>query len=231
MARPPKPERKTELLAEILTYLLNKSVADLTFRSLADGLGISSYVLVYHFGNREQLVGEIVRSIESRQDHIKHADVSQVSREQFAEWLNNAWQWCLQQRNRNLQRLEFEASMQDLVLPVQRGDAQESFRLWFEVARNWLRVQGVSDAVAVTDARLFAASFYGLQYDYVVMNDADAATAAFSRMVDVFFQNLDFRLGKSDLPGFTGGVSVAGGSSDGGSSDGANAATTAPADA
>ena len=50
MARPARPERKSELLSAILDYLMDKTLAELTFRSLADGLGVSSYVLVYHFG-------------------------------------------------------------------------------------------------------------------------------------------------------------------------------------
>jgi len=40
------------LLSAILDYLMDKTLAELTFRSLAEGLGISAYVLVYHFGSR-----------------------------------------------------------------------------------------------------------------------------------------------------------------------------------
>ena len=70
MARPTRDERKAELLAAILDYLMDKTLAELTFRSLAEGLGMSAYVLVYHFGTRDQLINDIVVSIESRLDRM-----------------------------------------------------------------------------------------------------------------------------------------------------------------
>ncbi|WP_243400645.1 TetR/AcrR family transcriptional regulator [Arthrobacter sp. Bz4] len=79
MARPPNPERKTELLDQILDYLLDKTFAGLSFRTLADGLGISSYVLVYHFGNREELVNQIVTHIERRDETVKMPDPAELS--------------------------------------------------------------------------------------------------------------------------------------------------------
>src|SRR5918995_187570 len=113
MARPAKPERKAELLAAILDYLMDKTLAELTFRSLADGLGISSYVLVYHFGNREQLIAEIISSIESRLDPMRSTDVRDIDREAWRAFLLQSWQWTMAQRNRHLARLEFEATAQD----------------------------------------------------------------------------------------------------------------------
>ena len=98
MARPAKPERKAELLSAILDYLMDKTLAELTFRSLADGLGISAYVLVYHFGSREQLVNEIIRSIESRLDSMRGADVRDIDREAWRTYLLESWQWTMASR-------------------------------------------------------------------------------------------------------------------------------------
>lgn len=139
MARPAKPERKAELLSAILDYLMDRTLAELTFRSLAEGLGISTYVLVYHFGSREQLVNDIVAA-------------------------------------------------------EPRGTSQENFRMLHQMTRDWLVVQGIPVEFADTDARLFTSTFYGLQFDYVVMNQAEAATRAFELMLTVFFNNLESRL-------------------------------------
>ena len=35
-------------------------------------------------------------------------------------------------------------------------------------ARDWLMLQGIREEFADTDARLFTAAFYGLQFDFVV---------------------------------------------------------------
>ncbi|WP_285319220.1 TetR/AcrR family transcriptional regulator [Pseudarthrobacter sp. lyk4-40-TYG-27] len=194
MARPSRSERKTELLAAILDYLMDKTLAELSFRSLAEGLGISSYTLVYHFGSREQLINDIVVSIESRLDRMRNTDVRDIDRDAWRAFLLDSWQWTMAQRNRHLTRLEFEATAQDVVAATPRGTAQEHFRLLHHKTRDWLMVQGIPEEYADTDARLFTSTFYGLQFDFVVMNQPDAATKAFELMLAVFFNNLETRL-------------------------------------
>lgn len=194
MARPTRQERKAELLAAILDYLMDKTLAGLTFRSLADGLGMSAYVLVYHFGSRDQLINDIVVSIESRLDRMRNTDVRDIDRAAWREFLLDSWQWTMAQRNRHLTRLEFEATAQDIVAAEPRGTSQEHFRMLHHKTRDWLMVQGISEDFADTDARLFTSTFYGLQFDFVVMNEPEAATKAFELMLTVFFNNLETRL-------------------------------------
>jgi AcrR family transcriptional regulator len=71
MPRQPDPLRKPQLLGEILEYLLDKSLASVSFRTLAQALGFSTYTLVYHFGSREQLLSEIVSAVSTRTDMIE----------------------------------------------------------------------------------------------------------------------------------------------------------------
>ncbi|MEV8130082.1 TetR/AcrR family transcriptional regulator [Pseudarthrobacter oxydans] len=194
MARPTRDERKAELLAAILDYLMDKTLAELTFRSLADGLGMSAYVLVYHFGSRDQLINDIVVSIESRLDRMRNTDVRDIDRAAWRDFLLDSWQWTMAQRNRHLTRLEFEATAQDIVAAEPRGTSQEHFRMLHHKTRDWLMVQGVPEEFADTDARLFTSTFYGLQFDFVVMNEPEAATKAFELMLTVFFNNLETRL-------------------------------------
>ena len=194
MARPTRSERKAELLAAILDYLMDKTLAELTFRSLAEGLGMSAYVLVYHFGSRDQLINDIVVSIESRLDRMRNTDVRDIDRAAWREFLLDSWQWTMAQRNRHLTRLEFEATAQDIVAAEPRGTSQEHFRMLHHKTRDWLMVQGIPEEFADTDARLFTSTFYGLQFDFVVMNEPEAATKAFELMLAVFFNNLETRL-------------------------------------
>jgi len=205
MARPAKPERKAELLSAILDYLMDKTLAELTFRTVAEGLGISTYALVYHFGNREQLITEVIRSIESRLDSMRSTDVGDIDREAWRTYLLESWQWTMAQRNRHLARLEFEATAQDIVAADPRGTAQEHFRMLHHKTRDWLMVQGVAEEFADTDARLFTSTFYGLQFDFVVMNQPEEATQAFELMLTVFFNNLEYRLASAgEEPGHEG---------------------------
>lgn len=194
MARPPKPERKNELLDQIVEYLLGKTFASLSFRTLAAGLGISSYVLVYHFGNREEVINEIVRHIEARHDTLKPENTKDFTREDFRAWILDSWNWLLMERNRNLQRLEFEAALQDTVSTAPRGSASRKFGYWHGLIADWLVNQGMPDAEAQSSARLFTSSLYGLQYDYVLNQDRTSVEEALRLLMNRFFNGLDAAL-------------------------------------
>ncbi|WP_077490543.1 TetR/AcrR family transcriptional regulator [Sinomonas mesophila] len=189
MARPPRPERKTELLEQILDYLLESTLADLTFRSLADGLGISSYVLVYHFGNREQLVGEIIRGITSRFQGIDAGAPSAGVRE-LIEWAKGAFALTLDHRGRHLQRLEFEAAVQDVVAPEPRRVGAELIERWSGFLSGWLVGQGLSPERAKVIGRAYVGAIMGTLYDYVITGDRSAALASFDVLADGFASRL-----------------------------------------
>ena len=191
MARPPNPERKKELLDQILDYLLDKTFAGLSFRTLADGLGISSYVLVYHFGNREELVNQIVHHIERRDESVKMPNPEDLDRDDFREWSLASWRWTQIERNRQLQRLEFEASLHDAVSATPRESAAAKFDYWHGFIRDWLVTQGMAADRADTAARIHISGVYGLQYDFVVNRDRQAVEAALLLMMDYFFDGLD----------------------------------------
>lgn len=190
MARPPRPERKTELLEQILDFLLDKSLADLTFRSLADGLGISSYVLVYHFGNREQLVSEIIRGIESRFDRHRPGP-EHLSLPELVLWARTVFALSLESRGRHLQRLQFEAAVQDVVAEHPRGSSAEDYLSWCAFLASWLEEEGLETHDAVVRSRTFVASTIGILYDYVICGDRKAVAASFEMLADAFVRQLE----------------------------------------
>jgi AcrR family transcriptional regulator len=58
--------RRGELLEAVGEYVLEHGVATLTMRRAAEAVGVSHATLVHHFGNREQLVAEIVEHLLER---------------------------------------------------------------------------------------------------------------------------------------------------------------------
>ncbi|GAB3279428.1 TetR/AcrR family transcriptional regulator [Sinomonas notoginsengisoli] len=191
MARPPRPERKHELLEQILDFLLDSTLAELTFRSLADGLGISSYVLVYHFGNREQLVTEIIRGIMRRYEPLESGSPASAAPEDFLVWARRAFELCLDNRGRHLQRLEFEASVQDVVAERPRGAGVESFEHWRGFLARWLRGRGVPPKRSASLARLYVAAIMGLLYDFVITGDRPAVMGSFDLLAAAFAGQLE----------------------------------------
>lgn len=184
MSRRPDPTRKPELLAQILDYLLDKPLASLTFRSAAAALGVSTYTLVYQFGTRNELISEIVRAISARRALIEESFVSTGDTlETYYENLRVSWQWTLDPRNRQLQRLEFEATMLEAVEPDVHNFSRELFVFWLRVGRESLESFGLTPEDAAIESRIMVDAFYGLQYDLVVNGDDNGATAAFDRLI------------------------------------------------
>ncbi len=185
MSRRPEPERKSELLSQILDYLLDKPLSSLTFRSVASALGVSTFTLVYQFGTRAELVADIVAAISSRQSVMEaRLEVSPATLDEYYENLITSWAWTLRPRNRQLQRLEFEASMMEALEPAEYSYTRPLFSTWLRVGRESLQAFGLSPEDAAIEARIMVDSFYGLQYDLVVNGDDDAATAAFTRLIE-----------------------------------------------
>ncbi|MEO7147579.1 MAG: TetR/AcrR family transcriptional regulator [Terrimesophilobacter sp.] len=184
MSRKPDPNRKPQLLAEILDYLLDKPLASLTFRTVARALDVSTYTLVYQFGTRAQLVTDIVREISSRQAFLEEQLASSpVTLDAYYGNLATSWQWTLDPRNRQLQRLEFEASMLEVVEPDTHNFSRTLYQTWLRVGRNALESFGLAPDDAQIEARIMVDAFYGLQYDLLVTKDDASATDAFERLI------------------------------------------------
>jgi len=180
MARTVDPSRKPALLQQILDHLLDKPLSSLTFRTLAKALDVSTFTLVYQFGSRADLIREIVQAISSRavliQDRLA-ADNSTL--DTYFEGLVISWEWTLQPRNRQLQRLEFEAGMLEALDPEQFTFTRALYEHWQSIGRDALLSFGLSAEDAEVESRLLVNTFHGIQYDLVLNRDEAAATASF----------------------------------------------------
>jgi len=192
VAREPDPSRKTELLAQIVEYLLDKPLATVTFRTLAHALGVSTFTLVYHFGSRAELLSEIVGAISGRENDIQaQLSAEPPSLDAYFSGLEQSWQWSIQPRNRQLQRLEFEAAMMEAVDPGPRSYTRALYERWQAIGRDALLALGCSEADAEAESRLTVSAMFGLQYDLIVNEDVEAATAAFRAMLDGHRRHLE----------------------------------------
>jgi AcrR family transcriptional regulator len=180
MPRHPDPLRKPQLIAEILDYLVDKSLASVSFRTIAQALGVSTYTLVYQFGTRAQLLREIVAAVSTRASGIEERLASSSGTlDVYFEGLVESWEWTLSPRNRQLQRLEFEAALIEAVEPDHHTFTRALFDTWQRIGQQALESVGLSPQDAAVESRLVVDTFYGIQFDYVLNHDAGPATAAF----------------------------------------------------
>lgn len=180
MPRQPDPLRKPQLLAEIIEYLLDKPLASVSFRSIAAALGFSTYTLVYHFGTRARLLAEIVAAVSTRASTIEamFADTDDPLGAYFAG-LDRSWEWTLDPHNRMLQRLEFEAALIESVEPDTHTFSRSVYENWLRIGETALVGIGIDPEDAAIEIRLIVDTFYGVQYDFVLNNDAERASRSY----------------------------------------------------
>jgi AcrR family transcriptional regulator len=184
MARTPDPARKPALLAQTLEFLLDKPLATLSFRTLAASLGVSTFTLVYHFGTRAELIHEVVRAISERATFMERRLVDNVTLDTYFGNLRLSWEWTLEPRNRQLQRLEFEAAMLESLYPEEYTFGRQVHGFWRRIGRDALAGFGLSDEDAEVETRLLVDTVLGIQYDFVLNDDEAGATAAFHRLME-----------------------------------------------
>jgi AcrR family transcriptional regulator len=180
MPRQPDPSRKPQLLDEIIEHLLDKSLASVSFRTIAQALGVSTYTLVYHFGTRDQLVSDIVAAVSTRAEAIEQKVIATPDTlDTYFASFTESWEWTLQPRNRQLQRLEFEAALIEALEPSTHVFSRAVFSTWQRIGERALTSIGIDKRTAELEVRMLVDSFYGIQYDFVLNGDAKLATAAF----------------------------------------------------
>ena len=189
MPRVADSSRRDDLLGQIVDHLADSSLAELSFRTLAQSLGVSTYSLVYHFGSREQLIAEIVRAISERQKSAEPVSDDAGIDLHLAQ-IRAAFDWQLQPENIKLQRLEFEAATIEALDPDNHTYTRNTFGFWTQRTERTLLALGLNQADAAIEARILNNLFYGFQYDLVINGDTVAATKAFSLVMDRYKEHL-----------------------------------------
>lgn len=187
MSRRPDPARKPQLLDDIMEYLLDRSLTSVTFRTLADHLGVSTFTLVYHFGTKTELIAEVVGAVCSRQrDAFADAHASTTSLDDYFDSMRSYWRWTLIPSNRKLQRIAFEAAMMEALDSEAQTTMKMTLRGWHDIAVDGMRDLGVPDEIVADEARAMANIVYGLQYDLVLLSDVERADAAFEAVLATY---------------------------------------------
>ncbi|GAA1346650.1 TetR/AcrR family transcriptional regulator [Falsarthrobacter nasiphocae] len=175
MGRPKALDRKQQLLEEILEYLRTRTLSSVTFRTLADALGVSSYVLVYQFGNREALIGDIVREIDYRVTYSGLPNELEVDYAEFEALVERGLGELFTAESRHLLRLQVEAAVLDAVSENPKGNLAQFQHLWSALVVEFVMQLGVSKEDAEALGAGLINTFGGIRLDYVLNgNDAEA---------------------------------------------------------
>lgn len=174
---------RAELLDRVVAYAAEQGIAGRSLREIAQGVGTSHRMLLYHFGSREGLMAAIVETVERRQRDFMTSLTAQAATP--GELMLELWRQVSSPETRPLVRLFFE------VFGQAAQGAPGTDALLRGLTAPWLD-DGVRVASAVgykVDARALrigVAVSRGLLLDLLAGTDPDEVDAAYRMFVNLF---------------------------------------------
>ncbi len=182
MGRRPNPQRKQDLLEEIVAYLGLNGLGDMSLRPLARQLGTSTYTLTYQFGSKDELLAEAVDFAQARQLGVIGQWATETPRDSASALLGRYWRWLHDEDNLRISRMLIEASTlahnQPFAEIGRRGVQQ-----WIAALSEAFAAQGIPDGSGRLATRTYAA-LVGLQIDLIATGEGVRVEAAFNDLCD-----------------------------------------------
>ena len=173
---------RERLLAAAIEHVSQHGVGEISLRAMAAALGTSHRMLIYHFGSREGLLIEVIRTVEEQQ-RMALATILEDADMPPAEIMRRMWARVADPALWPNERLFFEVYAQALqgsphALPLLDGIVDA----WVEPLAALVAPDRAKDE-ARAEARLGVAVVRGLLLDLLATGDRDAVDAAMERYI------------------------------------------------
>jgi AcrR family transcriptional regulator len=180
------PERREVLLGKIVDTLLAKGIADLSLRPLAETVGTSARLLIYHFGTKEQLLTDALAEVRLRIETSVRELAAKQQPKSLESFLLMFWKWALKDSSQQYFRLLFEIdglAMQDR----ERFSSDfwgAGFSKWVGVFETSFGVLAAGQGARTGASTLVLASLNGLMHDFLATGDRKRTTAALHFLIE-----------------------------------------------
>jgi AcrR family transcriptional regulator len=176
-------ERRAELIEKSLEYFLAHGVAGLSLRPLAEEIGTSARLLVYHFGSKDGLITAVMDQVRARIQSSFAESAADRAGAKGKGTMQRFWAWTIHPDNVRFVRLLFEVQVLAIQDPTRYARYLEgTSSSWLELIAASLPPTKESRAIAT----LCAAVIDGLLLEYLSTGDARRTTKAlelFNRMM------------------------------------------------
>jgi AcrR family transcriptional regulator len=198
---PAVPAARQRLLNAVLAYFEAQGLADQSLRRIAEAVGTSHRMLLYHFGSKDGLLLAVVREVEAR-TKVRLTDLSEDSAGDTDELIRRMWSYLSDPALGDFERLFFALYGRALqgdeaIRPLLNDDIER----WLDANVALTAALGVPTDVARTHARLGLAVTRGLLLDLLATGDrvgAESALEAFAAMYRGRWWELQAGTGDSD---------------------------------
>jgi AcrR family transcriptional regulator len=177
---------RQRLLDGAIDYVAEHGLADVSLRTLAAALGTSHRMLIHHFGSKERLWVEIVRTVEARQRELL-AQILPDPTEPITDAMRAWWKHISDPALWPNERLFFEIYGQAL------QGRPHTVELLDGIVEDWLDPVteinvslGIPRRTARAHARLGVAVTRGLLLDLLATRDVAAVDDAMEAFIDVY---------------------------------------------
>ena len=167
---------RDSLLTEAVEHFAKNGIGDASLRTIAAAIGTSHRMLIYHFGSREGLLAEVVRTVEAQQREM----LSLLTADDLplAEQADRFWRQVTE-ATLIYGPLFFELSahaMQDL--PHTEALKADLINVWLPPLIDLCIRAGINPDDAPAYARLGLAASRGLLFDLLLTGDREAVDEA-----------------------------------------------------
>jgi AcrR family transcriptional regulator len=182
--------RKEILTDELVAYLLEHGLSDLSLRPLADALGTSARLLIYHFESKEGLLTEVLDTMQTR---LRMSFGGMIERRagQLGRPLKLFWDWAIADENYPYLKLLYELQILAVQNPAAYGHyLQRNTSNWSELIATALPEAERTPAMVT----LLGAVFDGLFLELMSTGDRKRTTQAVQQFIQLVDEARDARL-------------------------------------
>jgi len=182
---------RDELLRKCLRYLLAHGVANLSLRPLAEAVGTSARLLVYHFGSKEGLIAAVMDEVRAG---LQASFGRMATDPEAGHPMRAFWKSATSRRRLPYLRLLFEVQVLAIQNPARYA------RYLADTSGSWLTA--IQEALppaarSAPVATLCAAVIDGLMLEYLATRDLRRTSAA----LEVFLELMDERASRGKAAG------------------------------
>jgi AcrR family transcriptional regulator len=195
------PSARARMLNAVIDHFTTEGLADQSLRRIAEAIGSSHRMLLYHFGSKDGLLVEVVRKVEAR-TQTRLAAFAEGGAGPSDELIRRMWAYVADPALSDLERLFFALYGRALqgdesIRPLLKDDIEH----WLDANVALTAPLGVPEDVARTHARLALAVTRGLLLDLLATGDragVDAALEVFAQRYRGRWSDTQDETGTSD---------------------------------
>ncbi|WP_174296292.1 TetR/AcrR family transcriptional regulator [Sphingomonas bacterium] len=182
-------------MRKIVAELLEHGVGDLSLRPLADRVGTSARLLIYHFASKEALLAAALAEVRCEVDIALTIRARQVRPASLRAMIMMFWDWSTEAANQRYFRLLFEVDGLTLFnrVSLSRETQQANSETWTRlIERGVATLPG--DGVPPTIATLLMCATKGLLQEFLMTGDLEHTTAAIEALLEELVAEASARL-------------------------------------